>query len=89
MTGKELILYILQNNLEDVNIDEFITGYFIGFMTLEEAAAKFEVGTQTVKLWHKYGLIKGIEVKDMILVCRDSEDPRQVLRQLVSDKTGS
>ena len=42
MTGKELILYILQNNLENTIVLEDC--FFIGFMTEKEAAVKFEVG---------------------------------------------
>ena len=39
MTGKELILYILQNNLENEVVIK--DGIFIWLMNEEEAAAKF------------------------------------------------
>ena len=49
MTGKELILYILENNLEDSEI--FKDGRFLDFLTVSEAAVKFNVGEATVKTW--------------------------------------
>ena len=46
MTGKDLIIYILQNNLEDeVVLKE---GFFVGFMDQNEAAVKFNVGVWTI-----------------------------------------
>ena len=57
MTGKELIIYILQNNLENtVVLDD---GFFIGFMTEKEAAAKFCVGTATIRAWYNCKMLKG------------------------------
>lgn len=54
MTGREFILYILTNNLENEQLfDE--NGKFIGFMTVEEAAAKFNVGTGTINAWTYLG----------------------------------
>ena len=47
MTGRDLIIYILQNNLEDEEI--FKDGKFIGFVTLNEAAVRLNVGVETVK----------------------------------------
>lgn len=46
MTGKDLIIYILQNNLEDELV--FDNGKFIGFITIREAAVKLNVGMATV-----------------------------------------
>lgn len=51
MTGRELIIYILKNGLEDEPV--FKDGKFIGFMTLDEAAAKMNVGKATVEAWTK------------------------------------
>ena len=58
MTGKDLIIYILQNNLEDEQI--FVDGKFIGFITVEEAAVKFGVGPETVRIWVELGYLTGI-----------------------------
>ena len=46
MTGRDLILYILRNNLEDEPV--FKDGTMLGFITIEEAAKKFEVGVGTI-----------------------------------------
>lgn len=42
MTGRELIIYILQNNLEDAEI--FDDNLKSMFMSVEEAAVKFGCG---------------------------------------------
>ena len=41
MTGRDLIIYIMQNNLEDEVVLK--DGFFVGFMDENEAAAKFGV----------------------------------------------
>lgn len=74
MTGRDLIIYIMQNNLEDVNI--FENGVFIGFMSEEEAAARFEVGVPTIHVWHALGFINSVSIGDSIFVYRNTEDPR-------------
>lgn len=74
MTGKELILYILQNNLEDTVVLE--DGFFIGFMTAEEAAAKFGVGVATIWTWYYYGRINGLKIGDSLYFLKDVADPR-------------
>jgi predicted transcriptional regulator len=49
MTGKELIIYILQNNLENEPVirDE----KFVGFMSINDVAVKMGVGNDTVIAW--------------------------------------
>jgi hypothetical protein len=74
MTGKELILYILQNDLEnEVVIDN---GIFIGFMTEEEAAVKFGVGVATVRAWYACKMLKGVKTGERIYFLRNVPDPR-------------
>lgn len=46
MTGRDLIIYILANGLEDEEV--FQDGKFIGFVTAGEAAAKLGVGVATI-----------------------------------------
>lgn len=46
MTGRDLIVYILTNNLEDEPI--FKDGTFIGFVSVEEAAIKMGVDVPTI-----------------------------------------
>ena len=49
MTGRDLIIYILENNLENTSIvkDEKP----IGLITIDKYAALKNVGTETVKAW--------------------------------------
>ena len=74
MTGKELIIYILQNNLEDEVV--FKDGVFTGFMTESEAAVKFEVGIQTIKTWYDLGYLNGMKANGAVLLFKNAEDPR-------------
>ena len=48
MTGRDLILYILANNLENEPV--FKNGKFVGFDTEESFAAKHNVGIETVRV---------------------------------------
>lgn len=72
MTGRDLIVYILQNNLEDTPV--FEDGRFLGFITDEEAAIKYNVGIATIRLWIDMGLLKGIKICDKIYI-PDCETP--------------
>lgn len=60
MTGRDLIVYILENHLEDEPI--FKDGKIIGFMTEEEAALAFGVGVACVQTWAKLGIIFSVQV---------------------------
>lgn len=77
MTGKELILYILQNNLEDTVVfgDEF----FSAFMTVPQAAVKFEVGEATIRAWNSCGMLTGFKFGDTLYFRKDTVDPRVAL----------
>ena len=75
MTGKELILYILENNLENEDIVK--DGVFIWLMSEEEAAVKFNVGMATIKAWNDCGAISGIKMGDNLYFLRNTKDPRQ------------
>lgn len=58
MTGRELIIHILQNNLEDKEV--FENGRLLDFITDGEAAAKLGVGVQTIRLWVARDKIPGV-----------------------------
>ena len=64
MTGRELIIYILENNLEDKKVCE--NGKLLGLLTLEEAAEKFNVGVSTIQIWYVMGRIDGIEIDSAV-----------------------
>lgn len=60
MTGRELILYILRNGLEDEPV--FEDGKFVGFLTVEEAAVKFGTGNATIQTYYLMGMLKGFVI---------------------------
>ena len=78
MTGKELILYILQNNLENTVVLE--EGFFVGFMTEEEAAVKFNVGVATIRAWYHCKMLKGTQIGDSLYFRKDVPDPRITIK---------
>lgn len=59
MTGKELILFILNHNLLDVKMDGSTVHNL--FMTIEQAAVKFGIGTNSVNDMIRLGLIDSVE----------------------------
>ena len=75
MTGKDLIIYILQNNLEN---EEVIKDHkVVGLISAEEAAAKFNVGYYTVLTWYARGMLNGITIGKSLFFLHDIEDPRK------------
>lgn len=66
MTGRDLIIYILKNNLEDTLI--FDSGKIYGFMNAEEAALKFGVGVATIHIWFRMGMIPGFYIGKEIYI---------------------
>ena len=73
MTGRELILYILSNGLEDEPV--FKDNKFIGFMTLGEAAIKMDVGVSTICTWFAQGRLDGVCVDGAVYIAADSVRP--------------
>lgn len=76
MTGKELIMYILQNNLENEVVIE--NGMFV-LMSEEEAAIRFDVGISTIKAWYTCGMLSGTKIGDRLYFLRNVGDPRKVI----------
>ena len=66
MTGRDLIIYILENNLEDEEI--FKNGNPLGFVNILEAAKQFDVGIFTIKAWIDNKTIPYIKIGDEIYV---------------------
>ena len=69
MTGKELIIYILTNNLENEVV--LRDGYFMDFMDEQQAAVKFNVGAATIRTWHEYGMLPGTKIGNSIFFLKD------------------
>lgn len=73
MNGRDLIIYIIENKLEDQEI--FQNGKLLGFMTPAEAAVKYSVGVETVKVWCEFGVIKHIKIGDQIYIPANQRKP--------------
>lgn len=74
MTGRDLIVYILQNNLEDTDVDSIMSSVFIGE---EEVAKRFNVGVDTVKVWYQLDMITGFELEGELYFPITIKDPRK------------
>ena len=55
MTGRDLIVYIMLNKLEDEQV--FKDGKLLGFLTEAEAAEIMNVGVATIRAWVKQNKI--------------------------------
>ena len=66
MTGRELILYILANGLEDEPV--FKNGKFIGFVTPSDVAKDANVGFATVHTWIHQGRLDSVSVNEGIYI---------------------
>ena len=73
MTGKELIIYILENNLENETI--FSDCFINKLMTVDEAAVKFEVGNATNVTWYNLCMIPGITINGRIYILPNAVKP--------------
>lgn len=60
MTGRDVILYILENHLEDEPV--FKNGVFVGFVPEDEAAAKMGLGSATVHALANLGQLDHIVI---------------------------
>lgn len=74
MTGRDLIIYILTNKLEDEHI--FKDGKFIGFVTVDEAATKANVGDATIYVWITQGLLNCVVIGGTIYIPADFKIPQ-------------
>ena len=66
MTGRELILYILANNLEDEQV--FKDATFVGVYTPAAFAIKCNFGIATVNAWVQLGKIESVRVGNSYLI---------------------
>ena len=75
MTGRELILYILENKLEDEIVIK--DGIFVWLMDENEAAVKFGVGVANIRAWYVTGMLSGTKIGDHLYFLRNVRDPRE------------
>lgn len=66
MVGRDLIIYILENKLEDKRV--FESGTFLGFITPTEFASKMGVGVSTVFTWIFRGQLDYVKIGDLYLI---------------------
>lgn len=71
MIGRDLIIYILANNLENERI--FENGTFLGFITPTEFASKMGVGVATVFAWIFRGQLEHVKIGSLYLIPADCE----------------
>ena len=71
MTYRDLILYILANDLEDTPV--FQNGKIAGFQTVPEAAVRLGVGEATVRTWISLGQIDTIQLNDVWYIPENAE----------------
>ena len=78
MTGRDLILYILQNGLENEPV--FNNGKLLGFMDIVGAAEKFNVGLSTVRVWMDMGELPYIRIGNYFFIPALVKDPRDEMK---------
>ena len=73
MTGRDLIIYIIQNGLEDKPVYE--DGNILGFMNEMEAAVKFNVSTATVRVWIGLKMLEGVLIGGVWYIPTNAKNP--------------
>lgn len=66
MTGRELIIHILANGLEDEPVVK--DGKLVGFMNETEAAISFGVGVATVRTWVKRNMLPSVQIGNVTYI---------------------
>lgn len=69
MKGRDLIVYILENNLENENI--FKDGKFIGFKSSSEVAVEMCVGVATIEAMFEMKKLPGVKIGETIYIFGD------------------
>ena len=70
ITGKDLIIYILKNDLENENIEYILTQTFL---TKERVAIRLGVGVETVKTMAQLDLLPSIMINGELYIFNDYE----------------
>lgn len=83
MTGRDLIIYILQNNLENEPV--FKDGKLLGFKTINEIASENDVGNETVRTWIHLDMIPYVKLSSDVLIPSDYDLKLKIKRGLKED----
>ena len=75
MTGRELVIYIMQNGLEDKEVIK--DGVFVGLMSEDEVAVKFGVGVATIRTWVVLGKLNGVWINGRLYFLNNVKDPKK------------
>ena len=73
MTGRDLIIYILENGLEDEPV--WNNGALLGYMSDLAAAIKFSVSMATIKAWVTLGHLEGIYIGGKLYIPANAKNP--------------
>lgn len=71
MTGRDIIIYILHNHLENT---EILTDSNHMFLTVEEAAVKYGTGIATIKAMIDQNVLKGMKIGETYLILNVDEE---------------
>ena len=75
MTGRELIIYILENDLVDKEVFGDDSLFQSEFYTADEAAILWGCGSATVKALIEIGRVKGFKIGDCYFVLVKQPNP--------------
>ena len=75
MTGRDLIIYILKNGLEYDQVFNFVV--FLGFITPEDAAEKFNVGLATINALVNMSQLRAIKIGESIFIPANEKSPSE------------
>lgn len=76
MTGRDLIIYIIQNGLEDKPVYE--NGKILGFMNEFEAAVKFGVTVATIRTWIALNMLDGVAIGSVFYIPAHAKNPIEI-----------
>lgn len=78
MNGRDLIIYILQNNLECARVEYIVNAMLKDFVVMEEnLAVDFGVGVETIRTWYNLGLLEGFKIGEHLYFPKNVTDPRK------------
>lgn len=79
ITGKDIIIYILENELVDKVV---ISNSDISdiFLSSEEVAIKFGVGVSVIETLYELGMIKGYNIGGRLYFPKNIENPKGVMK---------